>query len=160
MTGIPLSLYIHFPWCLRKCPYCDFNSYSLPEPRAPLELYFDKLLIDLENEATRQGGRQINSIYFGGGTPSLLPPDKIKKIIERSRELFYFAPDIEITLEANPGTINLESCKGFKAAGINRISLGVQSFNDELLKNIGRIHDACIAQDAITAIKKSKILQF
>ena len=102
----------------------------------------------------------MNSIYFGGGTPSLLSPDAIKKIIDHARNLFSFAPDIEITLEANPGTINLELCKGFKDAGINRISLGVQSFSDEKLKSIGRIHSARQAQEAVEAIKQAGFCNF
>ena len=154
MNKIPLSLYIHFPWCLRKCPYCDFNSYSLVKSQKELlTLYVNLLLTDLENEASRTPSYKLNSIYFGGGTPSLLSPSSIKKIIDRARNLFSFVPDIEITLEANPGTINLELCKGFKDAGINRISLGVQSFSDEKLKSIGRIHNAEQAQEAIEAIK-------
>ncbi|CAL7963833.1 Heme chaperone HemW [Gammaproteobacteria bacterium] len=158
---MPLSLYIHFPWCLRKCPYCDFNSYVLPKSKIePQAGYVDLLLTDLGNEAERTPSFNLRSIYFGGGTPSLLPPSAVKKIINRARDLFSFAPDIEITLEANPGTINLELCVGFKDAGINRISLGVQSFNDEKLKNIGRIHDAKQAKDAVCAIKQAEFCNF
>lgn len=161
MVTIPLSLYVHFPWCLRKCPYCDFNSYTLVKSEKELlALYVDLLLNDLEAEAERALDHKLNSIYFGGGTPSLLPLGAIKKIIDRARNLFSFAPDIEITLEANPGTINLELCKGFKDAGINRISLGVQSFSDEKLKSIGRIHNARQAQEAIEAIKQAGFCNF
>lgn len=156
-----ISLYIHFPWCRCKCPYCDFNSYVLPKSKPELITgYVDLLLADLENEAKRAPNFNLISIYFGGGTPSLLLPSAVKKIINRARDLFSFAPDIEITLEANPGTINLELCEGFKDAGINRISLGVQSFNDEKLKAIGRIHDAKQAQDAICAIKQAGFSNF
>jgi putative oxygen-independent coproporphyrinogen III oxidase len=156
-----ISLYIHFPWCLRKCPYCDFNSYVLPKAKTELLAdYVSLLLIDLENEAKRTPSFNLISIYFGGGTPSLLLPNAIKKIINRARDLFSCAPDIEITLEANPGTINLELCKNFRDAGINRISLGVQSFSDEKLKNIGRVHDAKQAQDAVCAIKQAGFCNF
>lgn len=156
-----ISLYIHFPWCLRKCPYCDFNSYVLPKSKTESQVgYVDLLLIDLENEAKRTPSFNLRSIYFGGGTPSLLPPSAVKKIINRALDLFSFAPDIEITLEANPGTINLELCGGFKDAGINRISLGVQSFSDEKLKSIGRIHDAKQAQDAVCVIKQTGFYNF
>jgi putative oxygen-independent coproporphyrinogen III oxidase len=161
MPIIPLSLYIHFPWCLRKCPYCDFNSYPLPSSQEQSRVaYTDKLLFDLENEAKNAVDRQLSSIYFGGGTPSLLPPNEIRKIINRVKNLFDLAPDIEITLEANPGAINLEACEGFKDAGVDRISLGVQSFNDDKLKRIGRIHTAEQAQEAINAIKQTKFASF
>lgn len=161
MNRIPLSLYIHFPWCLRKCPYCDFNSYTLIKSQKELlALYVDLLLTDLEDEAERAPNYKLNSIYFGGGTPSLLPASAIKKIIDHARNLFSFVPDIEITLEANPGTINLELCKGFKDAGVNRISLGAQSFSDEKLKSIGRIHNAKQVQESIEAIKQAGFYNF
>lgn len=161
MTKVPLSLYIHFPWCLSKCPYCDFNSYKVSQTKEELfTRYVDKLLIDLECDAAKVSSNKLNSIYFGGGTPSLLPSSLIKKIIHRSRNLFSFVPDIEITLEANPGTINFASCEGFKEVGVNRISLGVQSFSDEKLKSIDRIHNAKDAKEAITAIKQAKFSNF
>ena len=161
MVNIPLSLYIGVPWCLRKCPYCDFNSYPLPESgKKILEIYVEKLLIDIEIEATKLPGSKLNSIYFGGGTPSLLSIDAVKRIINRIKGFFSFASDIEITLEANPGTVNFELCEGFKDAGINRISLGVQSFADEKLKSIGRIHNAEQAQEAINGIKQAKFSNF
>ncbi len=161
MVITPLSLYVHFPWCLRKCPYCDFNSYTfVKSEKELLANYIDALLIDLEDEAERAPGCKLNSIYFGGGTPSLLPPNAIKEIIDRTRNLFSFASDIEITLEANPGTINLELCQGFKDAGVNRISIGVQSLSDEKLKSIGRIHNARQAEEAIEAIKQAGFCNF
>jgi len=161
MVITPLSLYVHFPWCLRKCPYCDFNSYTfVKSEKELLANYIDALLIDLEDEAERAPGCKLNSIYFGGGTPSLLPPSAIKEIIDRTRNLFSFASDIEITLEANPGTINLELCQGFKDAGVNRISIGVQSLSDEKLKSIGRIHNARQAEEAIEAIKQAGFCNF
>ena len=156
-----ISLYIHYPWCLRKCPYCDFNSYTLPKPEQELlNSYVDLLLVDLELEADWTPSYRLSSIYFGGGTPSLLSPSEVKKIINRAQNLFSFVPDIEITLEANPGTIDLKLCKGFKDAGINRISLGVQSFDDAKLKNIGRIHDAKQAREAVSAIKQAGFSNF
>lgn len=159
MPTIPLSIYIHFPWCLRKCPYCDFNSYLLQENL--IASYIDKLFIDLENDAAKlQNDNKLTSIYFGGGTPSLLRPSDIKKIINRVKNIFSFVSNVEITIEANPGTINLEVCKGFKDAGINRISIGVQSFSDEKLKKIGRVHDARLAQAAVTAVKQAEFSNF
>lgn len=158
---ITLFLYIHFPWCVRKCPYCDFNSYSLPNKQKNLsDIYVDKLLVDLEIEASRLSNCILNSIYLGGGTPSLLSPDAIKKIIDRVKTVFSLAPGIEITLEANPGTINLELCKSFKDVGINRISLGVQSFDDAKLKSIGRAHNALQTYEAISSIKQAGFLNF
>lgn len=161
MAKVPLSLYVHFPWCLSKCPYCDFNSHQVSQSREELfTRYVDKLLVDLECDAAKVSGGELSSVYFGGGTPSLLPSEAIKKIIHRSKNLFSFTNDIEITLEANPGTINFASCESFKEAGINRISLGVQSFTDEKLRSIGRIHNAKEAEEAINAIKQAKFSNF
>lgn len=161
MNSAGISLYIHYPWCLRKCPYCDFNSYILPKSEQELlNSYTDLLLIDLEQEADWTPSYRLSSIYFGGGTPSLLSPNEIKKIINHTQNLFSFVPDIEITLEANPGTIDLNLCKKFKDAGINRISLGVQSFDDTKLKSIGRIHDARQAREAVDAIKQAGFSNF
>lgn len=156
MTKIPLSIYIHFPWCLNKCPYCDFNSYSI-SCGVDLNQYVDKLLLDIELEAAKNEGRRLSSIYFGGGTPSLLAPEMVAKIIEKVKSCFLVKHDIEVSLEANPGTIEEDSCISLKQAGINRLSIGVQSFNDDQLKKIGRAHNSF---DAIKAIESVKAAEF
>jgi putative oxygen-independent coproporphyrinogen III oxidase len=139
-TAIPLSLYIHLPWCVRKCPYCDFNSHeargSLPE-----ELYINALIQDLEENLPAIWGRRLSSIFFGGGTPSLFSAQGIERILTEVNTRLRFGPDIEITLEANPGTVDESRFKGFRLAGINRLSLGLQSLQDEKLKALGRIHN-------------------
>ncbi|MBI3898773.1 MAG: oxygen-independent coproporphyrinogen III oxidase-like protein [Gammaproteobacteria bacterium] len=138
-TPPPLSLYIHLPWCVRKCPYCDFNSHAL---RGELEenRYVDALLRDLTLDAPLAGGRTIETIFFGGGTPSLFSPAAITRLLAGVREHVPLAADAEITLEANPGTVELARFQGFRAAGINRLSIGVQSFDDQKLHALGRIH--------------------
>ena len=135
----PLALYIHFPWCVQKCPYCDFNSHELKK-ELDEKKYINALINDLEQELPLFWGRSISSIFMGGGTPSLFSPESIDRLISELRARLTFAPNIEITMEANPGTIDLEKFKEFSAAGINRLSIGIQSFNDEKLKNLGRIH--------------------
>ena len=161
MSSIPLALYVHFPWCLRKCPYCDFNSYSLAQDQEQLFYeYVETLLIDLESGIRDLTHDKLESIYFGGGTPSLLSPILLEKIITECGKRFTFASNIEITLEANPGTINLELCEGFKDAGINRISLGIQSFNNEKLTALGRVHDTKQAHEAIDAVKQAGFSNF
>lgn len=150
-NDIPLSLYVHIPWCVKKCPYCDFNSHeknqSFDEKR-----YVDALLKDLSEEHKNCKQRTLSSIFFGGGTPSLFSAGSIKMIIDHARRLFNF-DDIEITLEANPGTFEQEKFNGFNDAGINRLSIGIQSFNDTHLKTLGRIHDK---QQALTAIATAR----
>lgn len=150
-SDIPLSLYVHIPWCVKKCPYCDFNSHeknqSFDEQR-----YVNALLKDLSEEHKNCQKRTLNSIFFGGGTPSLFSAGSIKMIIDHARELFNF-DDIEITLEANPGTFEQEKFNGFIDAGANRLSIGIQSFNDTHLKTLGRIHDK---QQALTAIATAR----
>ena len=135
----PLSLYIHFPWCVQKCPYCDFNSHEL-KGSLNEKNYINALIQDLEQELPLFWGRSISSIFMGGGTPSLFSPESIDQLLSALRARLTFAPDIEITMEANPGTIDLEKFKEFSAAGINRLSIGIQSFNDEKLQSLGRIH--------------------
>lgn len=158
---IPLSLYVHFPWCIRKCPYCDFNSHKLPTQNPELLLqYTNKLLLDLEYEAKQAPIETLTSIYFGGGTPSLLSASAIKTILEHIKKYFLFANNIEITLEANPGTINLALLQELINIGVNRISLGIQSFDDKKLKALGRIHDSKQAQDAISIIKTTGFTNF
>src|SRR5216684_7729394 len=135
----PLSLYLHLPWCVRKCPYCDFNSHQLAAD-IPQQDYIAALLRDLEQDLPRAWGRHIHSIFIGGGTPSLFSPEAIDQLLSSVRALLPVSPDSEITLEANPGTVELGRFKGYREAGINRLSIGIQSFNDEKLHALGRIH--------------------
>ncbi len=136
----PLSLYIHIPWCVRKCPYCDFNSH---ENKADIQenAYIDALIADLEQATPQIWGRKIRSVFFGGGTPSLFSAEAIDKILSHIRMLTPLEYDAEITLEANPGTVDAGHFAGYKQAGVNRFSLGIQSFDDRYLNAIGRIHD-------------------
>ncbi|MDX1810642.1 MAG: radical SAM family heme chaperone HemW [Gammaproteobacteria bacterium] len=150
----PLSLYIHFPWCIQKCPYCDFNSHK-SEQTLPEKEYINALLADLENDLPLVWGRKINTIFMGGGTPSLFSPESMEELLNGIRARMPVSPFAEITMEANPGTLDNEKIPGFQQAGINRISLGVQSFNDQHLKLLGRIHDAEKAYNAIELAKKS-----
>lgn len=136
---IPLSLYIHIPWCVRKCPYCDFNSHESRNP-IPEEAYIKALLDDLQEQLPKIWGRRLISIFFGGGTPSLFSPSGIEKILCEVNTLLNIGPDLEITLEANPGTIDESRFVGFRQAGVNRLSLGIQSLQDDKLLKLGRIH--------------------
>lgn len=135
----PLSLYVHMPWCVRKCPYCDFNSHVAPES-IPQEQYIDALLEDLAIDAAAAQGRAIVSVFFGGGTPSLFAPEQVGRFLEAARKQVPFAADAEITLEANPGTIEHGRFSGYRDAGINRVSLGAQTFDAAHLQTLGRIH--------------------
>jgi putative oxygen-independent coproporphyrinogen III oxidase len=137
----PLALYAHFPWCVQKCPYCDFNSYTLKET-LPEQRYIDTLLADLDAQSLPVTGRPLVSIFLGGGTPSLFSPAAIARVIEHARGALGFAPDIEITLEANPGTIERGRFAEYRAAGVTRVSLGAQSFDAAQLRKLGRIHSA------------------
>lgn len=136
----PLGLYVHIPWCVRKCPYCDFNSHGqrgdIPETR-----YIDALVQDMEQAVPSVWGREVTSIFFGGGTPSLFSPEGIDRLLTQCRTLLKVSPLAEITLEANPGTFEVVRFRGYREAGVNRLSLGIQSFNPEHLKALGRIHD-------------------
>lgn len=152
----PLSLYIHFPWCIQKCPYCDFNSHEIKKG-IPEEEYINALLKDLENDLPLVWGRKITTIFMGGGTPSLFSPEAMDTLLSGIRARIPVSPNAEITIEANPGTVENEYISGFKEAGINRISFGVQSFNDDILKKLGRIHNA---ESARQAIKKAKSAGF
>lgn len=143
----PLSLYIHIPWCIRKCPYCDFNSHESPE-NLPINAYVTALLSDLSADAFMAQGRKIHSIFFGGGTPSLFPADAIAKILEGVNRIIGITSDAEITLEANPGTAENYRFIGLTDAGVNRLSIGVQSFQDEHLQRLGRIHSRDDASQA------------
>lgn len=136
----PLSLYIHIPWCVKKCPYCDFNSHE-SRAEVPEKRYVAALIKDLEQSVPRVYGRKIKSVFFGGGTPSLFSPEAIDEILSAVRMLTPLEYGAEITLEANPGTVDTAHFAGYKQAGVNRISLGIQSFNADYLKALGRIHD-------------------
>ena len=139
MVAPPLSLYVHLPWCVRKCPYCDFNSHTAGDS-APRERYIDALLKDLDAEASQSAGRKLTTVFLGGGTPSLFSPLQIGRIVERIGKRFSLAEDIEITMEANPGTVECGDPAAYRAAGVNRLSIGAQSFSPEMLKVLGRIH--------------------
>ena len=139
MNSIPLSLYVHLPWCVRKCPYCDFNSYTSGDA-APRSRYLDALIKDIESEAGRANGRALVSIFLGGGTPSLFTPEEISRLLDAVAEHFALATDIEITMEANPGTVECGDPIAYRSAGVNRLSIGAQSFSQESLHLLGRIH--------------------
>jgi putative oxygen-independent coproporphyrinogen III oxidase len=155
----PLSIYVHIPWCLRKCPYCDFNSHAAPDV-LPIERYIDCLLSDLELDATHVAGREVQSVFFGGGTPSLFPPDSIHRFLAAARRTLPFAEQVEITLEANPGAIEHGRFLGYVEAGVTRVSLGVQSFNDHQLKVLGRIHGSTEVVTAVTELRAAGIANF
>ncbi|GAC1534462.1 MAG: radical SAM family heme chaperone HemW [Ramlibacter sp.] len=136
----PLSVYVHLPWCLRKCPYCDFNSHE-SRGEVPQQRYLDAILADLEAALPLVWGRTVHSVFIGGGTPSLFPPDAIGRLVGDMRARLKLEPDCEITLEANPGTFEKDRFRGYRDAGITRLSLGVQSFDDRHLRALGRVHD-------------------
>ncbi len=137
----PLSLYVHLPWCIRKCPYCDFNSHEMKPGELPEQAYLDALVADLEQSLPLLWGRSVHSSFIGGGTPSLFSPAGIDRMLADIRARLRLAPDCEITLEANPGTFEKDRFRAFRAAGVTRLSVGVQSFNDAHLKAVGRVHD-------------------
>ncbi|HUU71101.1 MAG TPA: radical SAM family heme chaperone HemW [Burkholderiales bacterium] len=144
----PLSLYVHIPWCVRKCPYCDFNSHEA-RGELPEQAYVAALISDLESALPSIWGRPVHTVFFGGGTPSLLSADAIDRLLAAIRARVTLLPGAEITLEANPGTVEAARFAGFRAAGVNRLSVGVQSLNPKHLRALGRIHDAQQARDAI-----------
>jgi oxygen-independent coproporphyrinogen-3 oxidase len=151
----PLALYIHFPWCEKKCPYCDFNSHQIKDPSAKLaggfdeQRYINALIADLETELANTWGRQVHSIFIGGGTPSLLSAGGMDQLLCAVRARVNLEPDAEITMEANPGSVEADKLAGFAKAGVNRVSLGIQSFQDEQLKALGRIHNGEEAKRAV-----------
>ncbi len=149
----PLALYIHIPWCIRKCPYCDFNSHAV-RGKIPEQAYVKTLLADLNHEREAAQGREISSIFIGGGTPSLFSASAIADILHGANKIVPFASNIEITMEANPGTFEQQRFEGFKAAGVNRLSIGVQSFNDQHLALLGRVHSSAEAIKAISAAQR------
>ena len=145
----PLSLYVHLPWCIRKCPYCDFNSHEMRAAELPEQRYLDALMADLEAALPLVWGRTVHSIFIGGGTPSLFSPDAIDRLLGGIRARLRLAADCEITLEANPGTFERDRFRAFRAAGVTRLSVGVQSFNDGFLSALGRVHDRAQALAAV-----------
>jgi len=144
----PLSLYVHLPWCVRKCPYCDFNSHEA-RGALPFAAYVDALIADLDHDLPLAWGRTVQSVFFGGGTPSLFPPDAIDAFLQAASARLRFAPGLEITLETNPGTAEHGRFEHYRAAGVNRISFGVQTFDDACLRRLGRIHDSAQADAAV-----------
>lgn len=153
---IPLSLYIHMPWCVRKCPYCDFNSHAVPDGKLSLELeqeYLQALVEDFKTQLHFAQGRKLHSIFVGGGTPSLISASGYQWLFQQLNGLLPFEEQCEITLEANPGTVEHDPFAGYLAAGINRLSIGVQTFNEQHLKQLGRIHSA---ENAINAIHQAQ----
>ncbi len=145
----PLSLYVHLPWCLKKCPYCDFNSHEQPGDALPEQRYVDALVADLEAALPLIWGRSVHSIFIGGGTPSLFAPATVDQLLGHIRARLRLEPNCEITLEANPGTFEKDRFKAYRAAGVTRLSIGVQSFNDTHLAALGRVHDRAQALAAV-----------
>jgi oxygen-independent coproporphyrinogen-3 oxidase len=157
---VPLALYVHLPWCVRKCPYCDFNSHAVPSAGVPQAAYVDALLDDLEFAAADCAGREICSVFFGGGTPSLFAPESIRRVLTRAGELLPFARHAEVTLEANPGAVERGRFADFAAAGVNRVSLGAQSFDDRSLALLGRIHGSGDIDAAVDDLRVAGIDNF
>ncbi|HEX9208822.1 MAG TPA: radical SAM family heme chaperone HemW [Steroidobacteraceae bacterium] len=157
---IPLALYVHLPWCVRKCPYCDFNSHALPAAGLPEQAYLAALLDDLEHAVGAVAGREVVSVFFGGGTPSLFSARAVAAVLERARSLLPMAADVEVTLEANPGTVEHGRFADYAAAGVNRISLGAQSFADARLEALGRIHGSGDIGRAVAEIRRAGIANF
>lgn len=150
----PLSVYVHLPWCLKKCPYCDFNSHELRAPggsgaSAPEARYLDALRADLEASLPLVWGRSVQTVFIGGGTPSLFAPESIERLLSDIRSLLPLAPGAEVTLEANPGTFERERFRAYRGAGVTRLSIGVQSFSDDKLRALGRVHDRTQALAAV-----------
>lgn len=151
----PLALYVHLPWCLQKCPYCDFNSHEFSNGTPPETRYLDALRADLEAALPLVWGRRVISVFIGGGTPSLFSPEGIGRLLEDVRARLPLEPGCEITLEANPGTFERERFRAFRAAGVTRLSIGVQSFDDDKLKLLGRVHDRAQAVAAIEEAQRA-----
>ena len=149
----PLSLYIHIPWCVKKCPYCDFNSHE--SKHIPEKIYIDKLIEDFLSQRQYWEGKTLHSIFIGGGTPSLFSGKSINRLLKKISEHIIFNPDIEITLETNPGTAEYDNLSSYYDAGVNRLSFGMQSFNNKHLKKLGRIHSAEESYHAFNLARKS-----
>jgi putative oxygen-independent coproporphyrinogen III oxidase len=154
-----LALYVHMPWCVRKCPYCDFNSHQLKSAR-PDGAYIDLLIRDFDGERPLVASRRIDTVFFGGGTPSLFPPEDFARLLHALRQRIAFASDAEITLEANPGTIERGRFAGYREAGINRVSLGAQTFAPRALERLGRIHTADDTHRAVAELRAAGIHNF
>ena len=150
---LPVSLYIHYPWCIRKCPYCDFNSYPKNKSVCTDESYLNALILDFKQNINLISNRKFNAVYFGGGTPSIFSPKLMEKLMHEISP--YCEENCEISMEANPGTVSLETLKDYRSLGVNRISLGVQSFDDRELKLLGRIHDSKAAIEACNNVIKA-----
>lgn len=150
---LPVSLYIHYPWCIRKCPYCDFNSYPKNKSVCTDESYLNALILDFKQNINLISNRKFNAVYFGGGTPSLFSPKLMEKLMHEISP--YCEENCEISMEANPGTVSLETLKDYRSLGVNRISLGVQSFDDRELKLLGRIHDSKATIEACNNVIKA-----
>jgi putative oxygen-independent coproporphyrinogen III oxidase len=155
----PLALYVHMPWCVRKCPYCDFNSHQL-KSQEPDRGYVDALIADFDTELPLVAGRRIDTLFFGGGTPSLFDPADIARLLAALRRRIEFAADVEITLEANPGTIERGLFAGYRDAGINRVSLGAQTFSARALELLGRIHTPDDTRRAVEELRAAKLDNF
>ena len=155
-TPPPLTLYVHLPWCARKCPYCDFNSHLAPR-ELPEREYIAALLADAETTLPQTWGRRVAAVYFGGGTPSLFSPDAMDELLSGLRARFPLSPDAEVTMEANPGASDIARFAEYRAAGINRLSLGAQSFNDDALSRLGRVHDA--KQSRLAAERAAQVFE-
>ncbi len=151
----PLALYVHLPWCLKKCPYCDFNSHEADKKELPEGRYLDALVADLDAALPQVWGRRVVSVFIGGGTPSLFSPDSIDRLLADIRARLPLEPGCEITLEANPGTFERERFRAYRAAGVTRLSIGVQSFDDTLLQRIGRVHDGAQARAALAEAREA-----
>jgi len=151
---IPLGLYVHLPWCVRKCPYCDFNSHQAPGP-LNYSVYIEALLRDLAFERPLARGRVLQSVFIGGGTPSLFPPEQVRRLMDGIIGNYFCAPDMEVTLEANPGTLESGRYLAYREGGINRLSIGVQSFDADALGRLGRIHGPAEAAAAVVSAKEA-----
>src|SRR5207253_2984260 len=159
LTTPPLALYVHFPWCVRKCPYCDFNSYTLGG-ELPESAYLGRLARDLEAQASEVAGREVISVFLGGGTPSLFSPRSIGELLAAARRVLKLAPRLEVTLEANPGAIERGAFREYRAAGVTRVSLGAQSFDPERLKALGRIHSPAETRRAAEELHAAGLANF
>ncbi|MBV8146759.1 MAG: radical SAM family heme chaperone HemW, partial [Gammaproteobacteria bacterium] len=155
----PLALYVHFPWCVRKCPYCDFNSYTL-NGELPEERYIARLLRDIESQSPQVEGRAVSSIFFGGGTPSLFAAESVAAVLEGARRRPGVVPDVEVTLEANPGAIERGAFRDYRAAGVTRVSLGAQSFDEYALHALGRVHSPGDTVRAVEELHAAGLVNF